>query len=131
LPSDYTHLNLADVEDMAPTFGLSGIEARFVREPLELEQSGLSFQRLAPNARLPFGHRHKAQEEVYVVIGGSGRARIGEEIVELAMLDVLRVAAPAVRAIEAGPDGLEVVAFGARTDPDAAESEVVEDFWPD
>ncbi|MGZ4393142.1 MAG: hypothetical protein ACXVRK_13650, partial [Gaiellaceae bacterium] len=102
MPSEYTRLNLADLEDAAPKFGLSGIEARFAREPLELEQSGLSYQRLAPNARMPFGHRHKAQEEVYVVLGGGGRARIGDAIVDLGKLDVLRVAASAVRAIEAG-----------------------------
>ena len=71
----YTHLNLKqDVEDQAPNFGYApNIEARFAGGSLELENSGVSYQRYAPNFRQPFGHRHKHQEEMYVIVGGSGR----------------------------------------------------------
>ncbi len=84
--ADYTKLNLRqDVEDMAPQFGFApNIEARYARKPLGLANSGASYFRIAPDFRLPFGHKHAEQEEVYVVLSGSARIKAGDEIVELA-----------------------------------------------
>lgn len=110
----YTKQNLGEIEDMAPKFGHeTAMEARFASRPLELERSGLSLQRLKPGQRIPFGHRHKEQEEVYVVLSGAGRAKLDDELVELEALDALRVAPEVMRALEAGPDGIEVLVFGA------------------
>ena len=128
----YTKLNLKDdVEDQAPNFGLEeNLEARMARVPLELQNSGLSYQRLGPNYRLPFGHTHKTQEEVYVVIGGSARAKVGDEVVELGVLDALRVDKETPRSFEAGPEGVELIAVGApNTGP--GDAEVVESWWSD
>jgi mannose-6-phosphate isomerase-like protein (cupin superfamily) len=130
--TDYTHINLKeDVDDQAPNFGLGGkIEARMARVPLELEQSGVSYQRLAPNFRVPFAHRHKNQEEVYVLISGSARAKLGDEIVELRPFDALRVHKDTIRGFEAGPEGAELIAIGApNTGPGDAELE--HDWWGD
>ena len=52
-------------------------------EALELEQSGLGYQRVPPGYRFPYGHTHQKQEEVYVVLRGSGRMKLDDEIVEL------------------------------------------------
>jgi mannose-6-phosphate isomerase-like protein (cupin superfamily) len=110
----YTVVNLEEVEDMAPKFGLApGLQSHFARVPLELERSGLSLYRIAPGFRLPFGHRHGEQEEVYVVVQGSMRMKVDDEIVELRRLDALRVPGSAWRAFEAGPEGAELLAFGA------------------
>jgi mannose-6-phosphate isomerase-like protein (cupin superfamily) len=119
----YTRVNLAEVEDMAPKFGLSpGLESRFAREPLELERSGLTLFRLAPEFRTPFGHRHGEQEEIYVVVSGSVRAAVGDEVLELGPWDALRMAPETMRALEGGPEGAEVLAFGApNTGPGDAE----------
>jgi mannose-6-phosphate isomerase-like protein (cupin superfamily) len=128
----YTKLNLReDVEDQAPKFGLEGnLEARMARVPLELQQSGLSYQRLGPNYRLPFGHTHKTQEEVYVVIGGRARAKVGDEVVELALLDALRVDNDTPRSFEAGPDGAELLVVGApSTGP--GDADVLQSWWGD
>jgi mannose-6-phosphate isomerase-like protein (cupin superfamily) len=113
--SGYTKLNLAeDVENSAEKFGMGDVlAAHFVRDDLEATRFGLSLQRLKPDQRMPFGHNHAQQEEVYVVVGGSGRLKLGDDIVEVAKWDAVRVAAEVMRAFEAGPDGLEVVAFGA------------------
>ncbi len=109
----YTIKNLKEVEDSAPKFGLSpGLEARFAREPLELERSGVSYQRLAPDTRAPFGHRHKMQEELYLIVGGGGRIKLDDDVVELQQWDAVRISAETMRCIEAGPEGLELVAFG-------------------
>jgi len=112
--SDYTIKNLReDVEDAAVGGGLSPqLEARFAREPLGCRESGLSYQRLAPGFR-GFGHRHHRQEEVYVVVGGSGRVKIGDDLADLRRWDAIRVAPDTKRGFEAGPDGLELIAFGA------------------
>jgi mannose-6-phosphate isomerase-like protein (cupin superfamily) len=127
----YTTLNLKDVEDQAPNFGLSpDLEARMARVPLELEQFGLSYQRIAPNFRLPFAHKHKNQEEAYVVVSGSMRAKVGDDIVDLKQWDVLRVDKDTVRGFEAGPEGAEVIAVGApNTGP--GDAETLNDWWTD
>ena len=113
--SGYTKLNLErDVEDSAQKFGMGDVlEAHFAREDLEATQFGLSLQRLKPNQRVPFGHHHEQQEEVYVVVGGSGRLKLGDEVVEVGRWDAVRISAEVMRGVEAGPDGLDLVAFGA------------------
>ena len=113
--SGFTKLNLSeDVENSAEKFGMGDIlEAHFARDDLDATQFGLSLQRLKPGARMPFGHHHESQEEVYVIVGGSGRLKLGDEIVDVAQWDAVRVAPEVMRAFEAGPDGLDVVAFGA------------------
>src|SRR5918997_987249 len=88
----YTIINLKEVEDQAPKFGHSpNLEARFARGPLELENSGISYFRIASNFRIPFGHKHQQQEEIYVLIGGSARAKLGDEVVELKTRSTVRV----------------------------------------
>src|SRR2546423_13535131 len=110
----HTVQNLKEVEDQAPNFGLSPhLEARMARVPLELENFGISYQRIAPNFRIPFGHNHKVQEEVYVVVSGSIRAKLDDEVVELKQWDALRVPKDTIRSFEGGPEGAEMIAVGA------------------
>jgi mannose-6-phosphate isomerase-like protein (cupin superfamily) len=128
----YTKLNLKDdVEDQGANFGYEGkLEARMARVPLELEHSGVSYLRLAPNFRIPWGHTHKTQEEIYVVVGGGVRAKVEDEIVELRPFDALRVHKDTTRGFEAGPDGAELIAIGApHTGP--GDAELVDDWWGD
>ena len=101
---EYTIVNMKEVEDQAPKFGLApSLEARFAREPLGLESSGVSYQRLAPGFRIPWGHRHGEQEELYVLLHGSLRAKLDGEIVGLRVWDALRVPAGTMRSFEARP----------------------------
>jgi quercetin dioxygenase-like cupin family protein len=113
--SGYSKLNLVeDVDNSAEKFGMGDVlAAHFVGDGLEATQSALSLLRLKPNQRMPFGHNHKQQEEVYVVVGGSGRIKLDDEVIEVARWDAVRMAPEVMRALEAGPDGLEVVAVGA------------------
>ncbi len=125
----YTLLKLTDAEDMAPGFGIGHItEARFPNADLDTEQTGLSHQKLAAGARHPFGHRHQNAEEVYVVLSGSGRVKLDDEIVEIEKLDAIRVAPGVTRAFEGGDDGLELLAFGPRHEGDG---EMIQDWWTD
>jgi mannose-6-phosphate isomerase-like protein (cupin superfamily) len=127
----YTKVNLKEVEDQAPKFGLApNVEFRMARVPLELEQSGVSYQRLAPGFRQPFGHKHKLQEEVYVLVGGSARMKLEDEVVDLEHWDAVRVANDTMRCIEAGPDGAEIISIGSpNTGP--GDGEIVQGWWSD
>ena len=126
--NDYAIKNLKELDDSAVQFGLSPqIEARFARKALAAEQTGVSYQRLAAGFRQPFGHHHSNQEEIYVVLSGSGHIKLGDEIVEVKPWDAIRVAPSTPRAFEGGPDGLEFLAFGAGASGDA---ETLEGFWP-
>jgi mannose-6-phosphate isomerase-like protein (cupin superfamily) len=128
---EFTIANLKDVEDSAVAFGLSpGLEARFAAGALDLENSGVSYQRLGPSFRLPFGHRHKQQEELYVVVGGSGRVKLDDEIRELRQWDAVRVPKETTRSFEAGPEGLELIAFGAPA-TGLGDAEMAQGWWSD
>ena len=131
--ADYTVANLKDVEDSAEKFGLApDLEARFATVDLGLRKSGVSYQRLGPNFRMPWGHQHDQQEELYVVLSGSARVKLDDEVVELKTLDAVRVPPPVMRAFEAGPDGAEILAFGApNTGPPSSDTEPVQGWWSD
>ena len=130
--SDHTIVNLKrDVEDMAPKFDLSpGLESRFARKPLELENSGMTYYKVAPNFRTPFGHRHGEQEEIYVIVSGNARLKLDDEVVELGQWDAVRIPGPVTRALEGGPDGCEVLAFGA-PNTDNKDAEMFPGWWTD
>lgn len=122
-------MNLTETADSAPKFGLQEMgEAHFPREELNAKKTGFSYQVLKPGKRQLFGHRHEKAEEVYVVLSGSGRMRLDDEIVEISALDAIRVEPQVTRAFEAGEDGLSVLAFGAHHDKDG---EVDREFWQD
>ena len=123
---DYTIKNLREVEDMAASQGFGEVqEARFANADLDAEQSGISLQKVKPGKRHAFAHRHNEAEEVYVVISGSGRVKLDDEVKEVGELDAIRVAPSVTRAFEAGDEGLELLAFSPRAKGDA---EIVEDF---
>jgi mannose-6-phosphate isomerase-like protein (cupin superfamily) len=124
----YTIRNLADVEDQAPKFGYDQVqEARFARRDLDAEQTGVSFHRVKPGQRQGFAHRHNNAEEIYVILGGSGRIKLDDEINDVKTLDAVRVSPQVARAFEAGDDGLEILAFGPHHEGDG---EILkDDFW--
>ena len=125
----YTIKNLESVEDMAKQHGLSDQgEARFAGGALDAVQTGVSHQRLHPGKRQQFGHHHNQAEEIYVVLAGSGRVKLDEEILELGKLDAIRVSPETMRAFEAGDEGLEILAFGQHFGGDG---EIVPDWWSD
>lgn len=125
---DYTIKNLMEVENASAKRGVSGLEARFARDHIESQHLGVSLFRYGPNHRTPFGHRHREQEEAYVVIGGSGRVKLDDEVKELRQWDVLRVAPQVARAFEAGPEGLDLVAVG-NDRPEGGDGEMIQGFW--
>ena len=127
--SDFTKQNLkSEIENAAPKFGMpEELEARFGRRALGGESLGLSYMKLAPNFRVPFGHRHTQQEEVYVLVAGSARLKLDNEIVDLKPWDAVRIEPGTMRNVEAGPEGAEYLAFGAGDDPRDAEME--QDWW--
>ena len=126
--SDYAMVNLLDLEDSVGD-RVEGLEARFSRTAIESRDLGVSLFQYGPGIRPPFSHMHREQEEAYVVVGGSGRAKLDDEIVELAVWDVLRVAPAVTRQFEAGPDGLDVICIGGRRSEGGDGEPGPEDFW--
>jgi uncharacterized cupin superfamily protein len=125
--ADHTIVNLQDVEDAAKKFGMPpGLEARFARSALGLEKSGVTLFKVDPGFKVPWGHRHRDQEEVYLVLRGSATVVFEDEQAELGEWDAVRIPAAVARSFEAGPDGAEVLAFGAGEQGDA---EMIKDFW--
>jgi mannose-6-phosphate isomerase-like protein (cupin superfamily) len=125
----YTINNLSDVEDSAPKFGFGERqEAHFAQGELEAEDTGFSYHVVKPGQRQGFAHRHENAEEVYVVIGGTGRINLDGEVVELQRLDAVRVAPQVARAFEADGDGLELLAFGPHHEGDG--ELIHDDVWP-
>jgi mannose-6-phosphate isomerase-like protein (cupin superfamily) len=129
MASAYTHKNLRDVEDSAPKFGYEEVqEARFANKDLETQDTGVSHLRVKPGKRQGFAHKHDEAEEVYVVVAGSGRVKLDDEIVEITELDAIRVSPGVIRQFEAGDDGIELIAVGARHEGDG---DLVPDWWTD
>ena len=131
----FTRRNIkADLDDVGSNFdGSPDLEFRLATKALELEKSGLGYQRVPPNYRFPYGHTHETQEEVYVVLGGSGRMKLDDEIIELSRWDTVRVSPGTWRGYEAGPEGLEILVIGA---PNLGENprgdvEGERDWWSD
>jgi mannose-6-phosphate isomerase-like protein (cupin superfamily) len=122
----YVKKNISEGEDLAPSFGLQAMgEARFLRDMLGAETIGMAHYKMNPGQRVGFGHKHKTCEEVYVVLGGSGRMKLDDDIVDLAPQDTVFVKPEVMREWESGPDGLEMLAFGAH----APEDGVMQQGW--
>jgi uncharacterized cupin superfamily protein len=125
----YTIRNLRDVEDSAVKHGFSETqEARFLREDLGAEATGVAYHVVKPGRRQAFAHRHNEAEELHVVLAGSGRVKLDDDIVEVGPMDAIRVAPGVTRMFEAGPDGLEYLVFGPHR---AGDAEMVQGFWTD
>jgi quercetin dioxygenase-like cupin family protein len=123
-------LNFADVKDLAPDYGMGEVcEARFARGALGAERIGVTSYRMKPGRRVGFGHSHPESEEAYVVLNGSGRFRVQDEVFDVRPNDVVYCPVNTMREWEAGSDGMELLAFGAHTEGESAEMK--RDFWTD
>jgi uncharacterized cupin superfamily protein len=121
-----------DLEDVGAGFdGAPGLEFRLATRALKLEECGLSYQRVPPGYRFPYGHTHKMQEEVYVVVGGGGRMKLDDEVIEIKEWDAVRVPPGTWRGYEAGPQGLEILVIGAPNLGDSPREDVdgQRDWW--
>jgi uncharacterized cupin superfamily protein len=128
--AEYSRATLTEVENIAQQFGIPDeMQARFAREDLGLDRTGLTLYELAPSFRIPFGHKHEDHEEVYVVVEGSARIKIEDEVLDLGRWDAVRVSGDAMRNLEAGPEGARILAFGERAGQEA--SELVQGWWSD
>ena len=126
---DYAIVNLLDIADVVEG-KVPGLEGRFGRKHLGSRDLGVSHWKYAPNTRNPGAHSHREQEEAYVVVGGSGRVRLDDEIRDIRRWDVVRVAPEVVRGFESGPDGLELIAVGGPK-PEGGDGVASDAPWPD
>ena len=125
---EHAHINLLEVEDSVQG-RLEGLEGRFGRDAMGASDIGVSHWRYAPNVRSPIGHKHREQEEAYLVIQGSGEILLDGEVSPLRQWDLVRCSPGVVRAFAAGPDGLEIVAVGGPK-PEGGDGETAPVTWP-
>ncbi len=126
----FSKINLREVEDSAAKFGhKNNHEARFVSKPLGLEKAGMSLQKLLPGKRSPFGHKHKIQEEILIVLSGSGRVKLDEEVIDLKPMDAVRIPPGVMQACAAGKEGMEFIILGAPK-LEERDFEIDKGWWP-
>ena len=126
----YTVQNLNEVQNQGENFGINPdeLQLRMAKDPLECQNAGISLLRLGPDYRAPFGHNHKTQEEIYVLVNGTARMKIEDEIVEMQPLTAVRVDSGTMRGYEAGSEGADLIVIGApRTGP--GDADVVQGWW--
>lgn len=127
--STHKTMNLDDADDMAAKHGMGHIQsARFLRKGLGAETIGLATYNVKPGQRIGFGHRHAEVEEIYVVLSGSGQFKVEDDVIDVGPRDVLYCPPAVMRAWQAGPDGLEMLAFGSHAEGDG---EIDQDWWTD
>lgn len=130
----YTVQNLKQIDNAGAAFGLpeDQIELRLGRGPLGCETAGVSYMKLGPGYRAPFGHSHGEQEEIYVLVSGSARMKIGDDMVDLQPFTAVRVAPASMRGYEGGPQGAELIVVGAPqpSSPDG-DGNVEPGWWTD
>jgi quercetin dioxygenase-like cupin family protein len=127
--SHHATKNIDDAEDMAPGYGMSDIcQARFLRKDLGMEGVGMANYKMNAGQRIGFGHSHAESEETYVVLAGSGRFKVEDEIIDVGPRDVVHCGKDTMRGWEAGPDGMELLAFGHHVEGDAT---MEQGWWTD
>jgi mannose-6-phosphate isomerase-like protein (cupin superfamily) len=126
----YTFKNLRDVQDVAPDAGVDATQAmRFAQRDLNAVGTGISLMAVKPGRRQAFAHRHDEAEEIYVILAGSGRMKLDDDVVEVQPMDAIRITPSVTRALEGGPQGVEYLVVGPHHDGDGA-VQAIEEFWP-
>ena len=128
MSTGYEITNIDDIENLAPKYGMEFGEARIIHQAVGSEQVGASFYRMDPGKRFGFGHHHKTAEEIYLVVAGTGRVRLDDEIKELSAFDVVHCEPRVMREFEGGPQGMTLLAFGSHVTGDA---EMQPGWWTD
>jgi len=128
----YTVKNLREVDNQGVHFGLdeNDMEIRMAKDPLECSHAGISYVKLGPGWRAPFGHTHKMQEEIYVLVGGSARMKVDDEVVDLDPFTAVRISPEVMRSYEGGPDGAELIVIGAPK-TGGGDANTVQGWWTD
>lgn len=128
--SDYTAISLSDAPDV---LGDYPGEMRFLTAPLEAEQTALTYRRMPPGTggRGSYGHRHRTQEELYLVAEGTLTFKVGDDVFEAPAGTAVRVAPSALRSVhnDSDADVVLVIASVKAADYDG-EVELGQDFWP-
>lgn len=129
--SGYTVISLEDAPDV---LGDYPGEMRFLTGPLEAEQVALTYRRMPPDTggRGSYGHRHKTQEELYLVLDGTLTFKLDDELVEAGPGTALRVAPGTARSVHNDTDSDATLVITSVKVPGgtAQDAEKVPDFWP-
>ena len=130
--SDYTVVKREDAMDAMeqwPGFG----EMRMFTYSLGAEQVALTWRQMPPDTggRGSYGHSHKTQEELYLVLSGEVTFKLGDDVFTAGPGTAVRIPPATVRSIHNdGRDEAEVVICSPRVEDPQGDAQQVEDFWP-
>jgi mannose-6-phosphate isomerase-like protein (cupin superfamily) len=128
--ADYTIKALAEVPDV---LGDYPGEMRFATYEIGAQQAALTWRRMPPGTggKGSYGHRHRTQEEIYLVVSGTVQFKLEDDVVDVPAGTVVRVAPQVARSVwNEGPDDAELVIVSMRIADPHGDAEVVADFWP-
>jgi mannose-6-phosphate isomerase-like protein (cupin superfamily) len=128
---DYTVCVVGEVPDAFG--GQYPGEMRFLTAALATEQVALTYRRMPAQTggKGSYGHRHKTQEEIYVVLSGRLEFKLDDEVVELGPLSAVRVAPQTARSVwNEGPEEAVLMIASTRIEDLKGDVEIVEEFWP-
>ncbi len=96
----YSALQAGKWEDLGQYVITEPVKARgklFLKEALEMTGMEVSLNRFPAGAAMPFYHKHKENEELYIFVKGSGQFEIDGEVIEIREGTVIRCAPEGVR----------------------------------
>ena len=128
--SDYTVIQVADAPDV---LGDYPGEMRFLTGPLGAGQVALTWRRMPPDtgSRGSYGHRHRTQEELYLVASGALTFKLGDDVVKAGPGTAVRVPPGTWRGIhnDSAEDAILIIT-SIRIDDHEGEVETRDGFWP-
>jgi quercetin dioxygenase-like cupin family protein len=129
--ADYQTVKLEDVDDW---LGDYPGEMRGITYPIGAEQVALTYRRMPQHtgSKGSYGHRHKEQEELVLVLAGKLQFKLGDEIIEVPKGTAVRIPPHTVRGIcNDEPEDAEIVIVSKRIEDPQGDVETVEGFWPE
>ena len=108
-------------------------EMRMITYGIDAEQVALTYRRMPQHTggKGSYGHRHKTQEELYMVLTGKLQFKLDDDLLELEGGTTVRVAPEVARSVwNDEPEDAELIIVSIKIENPQDDSEQVPDFWP-
>lgn len=131
--SEYAVVKVSDIPDQGPNLGLrpDQLEIRFLRNDLGCEHCGVTYARYGAGWKPTRGHRHKRQEEVYVLVSGRAQCKVDDDVVDMEPWTAIRIPPDTTRALRAVGDVDAVFVLIGAPNTGPGDGENLQEFWPE
>jgi mannose-6-phosphate isomerase-like protein (cupin superfamily) len=121
------------LDEMQDVLGDYPGEMRMATYEVGAEQVALTYRRMPAQTggKGSYGHSHKTQEELYLVLSGTLQFKLGDDVVDVPARTAVRIAPEVVRSVwNEGPEDAELVIASVRVADAREDTLLTEDFWP-